>query len=200
MTGCGVIVVGGSWGGMHAVGKLLGCLPADFGAPVVVVLHRGPGSSEDTLTGVLSRHGALPVCEAHDKIELLAGRVHVAPAGYHLLVERGHLALSTDPAVRFSRPSIDVALETAADAYGPRAVGVVLTGANDDGAAGLTELRRRGGVAIVQDPGTAERAAMPLAAVAAASPHAVLPVEEIPALLIALAGSAGSPAVQEVRR
>jgi two-component system chemotaxis response regulator CheB len=114
--------------------------------------------------------------------------VLVAPAGYHALVEPGHVELSTEAMVRFSRPSIDVSLETAAQAYGARTVGVVLTGANDDGARGLAEVRRRGGTAIVQDPAQADSRTMPDAAIAAAAPQYVLALADIAQRLAALAG------------
>lgn len=186
MSGCDVIVVGGSWGGMEAVGLVLADLPADFPVPVVIVLHRGEGSV-DMLSAILGRSTALPVCEAEDKSKLRPGYVHVAPSGYHLLVERGSLALSTDAAVHFSRPSIDVAFETAAEAYASGAVGVILTGDNEDGAAGLAEIRRFGGVTIIQDPASAERPRMPRAALAKGDPDAVLPVEEIGPMLTRVA-------------
>jgi two-component system chemotaxis response regulator CheB len=183
---CELVVIGASWGGLHAVGEVLAGLPADFPAPVLAVLHRGERSG-DLLAGLLANRGALPVVDAEDKAPLAAGCVRVAPPGYHVLVERGHVALSTEAEVRYSRPSIDVALESAADAYGPALAGVVLTGANDNGAAGLTAVRRRGGTAIVQDPDTAERPAMPAAARAAASPQFVAPLREIAPLLVRLA-------------
>jgi two-component system chemotaxis response regulator CheB len=197
VSSCELIVVGGSWGGLGAVSQLLGGLPADLPVPVVVVLHRAADSTQ-MLGAALARVGPLPVREAEDKDLLEPGNVFLAPSGYHLLVERGHLALSTEEAVRFSRPSIDVTFETAADAYGPGTVGVVLSGANDDGSAGLAEIRRRGGIAVVQDPETAERSTMPAAAVLAATPQAVLPVEAIAALLAGLARTTNGNA-REVR-
>ena len=189
MSGCDLVILGASWGGLHAIGEILGGLDADFPAPVVVVQHRQAGQ-EDLLSGLLDRHGPLTVREAEDKTELCAGCVFVAPAGYHVLVEPGHLELTTEAEVHYSRPSIDVAMETAAHAYGDRAVGVVLTGANDDGAAGLAEIRRLGGVAVAQDPDTAERSTMPAAAIAAAHPQFVCRLEEIAPLLTRLAADA----------
>jgi len=182
---CAIVVLGGSWGGMHAVGEILGALPADFPTPIVVVLHRAE-RSPDLLSSLLDRRAPLRVDEAVDKAPLEPGRVLIAPPGYHLLVERGHVALSTEAAVRHSRPSIDLALETAADAYGEAADGVVLSGSNEDGAAGLARVRRAGGCAIVQDPRTAERATMPAAALAVAQPQEVVAVEEIAPLLVRL--------------
>jgi two-component system chemotaxis response regulator CheB len=186
MSGCELVIIGASWGGLHAVGEVLRGLPGDFPAPVIVVQHRA-ADTRDMLAGLLDRRGPLPVREAEDKAELAAGTILVAPPGYHVMVERGHVALSTEGEVRFSRPSIDVALETAALEYGPALVGVVLTGANDDGAHGLAEVRRHGGTAIVQDPATAERATMPAAAIASARPQAVLRLDEIAPLLVRLA-------------
>ena len=186
---CDLVIIGASWGGLRAVGEILGGLPADFPCPIVVVQHRQEGQ-EDLLSGLLDRQGPLNVVEAEDKSRLSPGCVHVAPAGYHVLVEEGHLELNVEAEVRFSRPSIDVAMETAAHAYGERAIGVVLTGANEDGAAGLAEIRRLGGVAVAQDPETAERSTMPAAAIAAAHPQYVARLEEIAPLLVRLAADA----------
>src|SRR4051794_8642760 len=181
-----LIVIGASWGGLEAVGQILSGLPERFPVPVLVVQHRAEDSG-DLLAGLLDRAGPLPVAEADDKAPLPWHGVLVAPPGYHVLVERDHLALSTEAQVQFSRPSIDVALETAADALGPGVVGVVLTGDNADGAEGLAAVRRRGGVAIVQDPESAERSAMPSAARAAARPQVVAELGEIAPLLVRLA-------------
>jgi len=153
--------------------------------PVLVVQHRAEDAG-DLLAGLLGRAGPLPVREVEDKEPLTHAGVLVAPCGYHVLVERDHFALSTEAQVRFNRPSIDVALETAADALGPALIGVVLTGANDDGAAGLAAVRRRGGVAIVQDPQTATHPTMPTAARAAAYPQVVAELSEIAPLLARL--------------
>jgi two-component system chemotaxis response regulator CheB len=120
--------------------------------------------------------------------------VLVAPADYHLLVERESVALSVDPPHNFSRPSIDILLGSAADAYGERAAGVVLTGANADGAAGLARIASRGGPAIVQDPETAERSEMPRAALAATPGARVVALEDIGPLLAALANAREEPA------
>jgi two-component system, chemotaxis family, protein-glutamate methylesterase/glutaminase len=186
MTRCELVIIGASWGGLAAVGEVLRGLPADFELPILVVQHRSE-SADDVLADLLDRAGPLPVREVEDKQPLEPGAVFVAPPGYHVLVEADHLALSTEAQVHFSRPSIDVALETAADAIGAGVVGVVLTGNNDDGAAGLAAVRRRGGYAIVQDPDTALRPTMPAAARAAADPQAVAPLEEIAPLLVRLA-------------
>jgi two-component system chemotaxis response regulator CheB len=180
-----IVVVGASWGGLHALERLLGALPRGFGAPIAVAQHR-QADGDELLAGLLDARTALEVCEAEDKAELRAGCVQLAPAGYHLLVDDGHLALSVDAAVRYSRPSIDVLFDSAARWYGPRAVGVVLTGANDDGARGLATLRERGGYAIVQDPADAEVAQMPQAALERAGADAILTLDEIAPALVAL--------------
>lgn len=181
----GIVVIGASAGGLQALEAILDHLPADYPVPILVVQHRSDDGSK-LLSGLLARHTLLDVCEADDKSPLRPGCVLVAPAGYHALVEDGHVSLSTEAEVRFSRPSIDVAFQTAAAAYGARAVGVVLTGANDDGARGLAAIRRAGGMAIVQEPASAEHAAMPAAALAAADPQWVLPLEAIGERLVAL--------------
>ena len=140
-----IILVGGSWGGLRAVRCVLEPLGADLDAGVVVVLHRLAGAQRHGLAQLLQGSSALPVSEVDDKDELVPGRVYVAPADYHLFVEPGGFALSTDERVQHSRPSIDVALESAVDAYGAAVVGVILTGANADGALGLARVKRRGG-------------------------------------------------------
>src|SRR3954469_14894030 len=129
MTRCELVIIGASWGGLHAVGEILRLLPADFPVPVLVVQHR-PEDASELLADLLDRAGPLHVEEVEDKQPLGRPGVYVAPPGYHVLVEGNHLALSTEEQVRFSRPSIDVALETAADSLGPAALGVVLTGNN----------------------------------------------------------------------
>ena len=174
-----LIVMGGSWGGMHAVGTVLEALPAGFELPIVLAQHRAVAQGEELLEHVLGRSSKLEVVAATDKEPLAPGRVYVAPADYHLLVEPGHLALSADAPVEFSRPSIDVLFESAADSYGPRAVGVLLTGANQDGAAGLARIAAAGGFTVAQDPATAERGEMPAAAIERGAARRVLALERI---------------------
>ena len=181
-----LVTIGSSWGGVEALERLLTTLPAEFPAPVVIAQHRGADSGDGMLASLLRRGSRLLVADAEDKDRLEPGRVYVAPPDYHLLVERGSLALSVEPPVAFSRPSIDILFETAADAYAERLVAVVLTGANDDGAAGLLRVKERGGFAIVQDPATAEQPAMPAAAVATGAVDRVLPLEEIGPCLVDL--------------
>jgi two-component system chemotaxis response regulator CheB len=184
-----LVAIGASWGGLQAVEQVLGTLPRDFAAAVVIAQHRqGQTEQEERLTALLDARCALEVSEAEDKAVLTPGTVLVAPADYHLLVEPEFVALSVDPPVNHSRPSIDVMLATAADAYGESAAGVVLTGANADGAEGLARIAARGGPAIVQDPETAARREMPEAALAATPAAQVVALERIGALLTELAG------------
>jgi two-component system chemotaxis response regulator CheB len=183
-----LVAIGASWGGLRAVECVLGALPPDFGAAVVIAQHRqSRADREDRLAQLLDARCALDVCEAEDKQALRPGSVLVAPADYHLLVERDAVALSVDPPLNFSRPSIDILLATAADAYGDRAAGVVLTGSNADGAEGLARIAARGGPAIVEDPDSATRREMPEAALAATPAARVLGLEEIGPLLARLA-------------
>ena len=185
-----LVVLGASWGGLRALEVVLGGLPAGFGAPVVVAQHRQAGARE-LLAGLLDAHTALDVRDARDGDALVAGRVLVAPADHHLLVEGDHVALSREAEVRHSRPSIDVLLESAARTHGRGAVGVVLTGANDDGARGLQAVRAAGGHAIVQDPADAEAPAMPAAALARAGADDLLALADVAPRLVALVGAPG---------
>jgi two-component system chemotaxis response regulator CheB len=180
-----IIVVGTSWGGLAALRTLGGALPREFGIAVAVVQHRHK-DSDRLLATLLQDRTALRVCEVEDKQPVLPGYLFIAPPDYHLLVERGHFSLSTDEPVRYSRPSIDVAFASAADSYGGRTVGVVLTGANADGAAGLTRIAERGGLAVVQSPETAESSTMPTAALAAVPSALALPIPAIADLLTTL--------------
>lgn len=189
MSDVGLVAIGASWGGLQAVEAVLGALPADFAVPVVIAQHRQTGSSDGTLVRLLGARCALTVREAEDKQELEPGVVLVAPADYHLLVETGTVALSVDAPLNFSRPSIDVLFGSAADAYAEHTVGVVMTGANADGALGLARIAGRGGVAIVQDPETAERREMPDAALWATPEARVLALEQIGPELARLVGA-----------
>jgi two-component system chemotaxis response regulator CheB len=172
-----LICIGASWGGLRAIETVLSDIPAEVDPPIVIAQHRD--AQKSALADVISRHTSRPVVDASDKQTLDRNHVYLAPADYHLLVERGSLALSLEARVQYARPSIDVLFESAADAYGPGVIGVILTGANADGAEGLARIKRYGGVAIVQDPTEAERRAMPEAAIAATVADAVLPLAEI---------------------
>lgn len=173
-----IVVVGTSWGGLRALKDLVGALPAGYRIPIVIVQHRHR-DSDSVLAGLLQECTSLTVCEVEDKQPILPAHVFVAPPDYHLLVARGSLELSTEAPVRYSRPSIDVTFASAADAYGEQAVGVVLTGANADGAEGLARIVARRGLAFVQDPATAVSPAMPAAAVAAVPSARVLTIDGI---------------------
>lgn len=181
-----LIVIGASWGGLNAVGEILSALPAETDAAVVVAQHRASDAARGGLAGLLAHRAHLPVEDANDKTAIEPGNVYLAPPNYHLLVQPGYFSLSTDDLVHFARPSIDVLFESAADAYRERLVGVILTGANADGAAGLARIKRAGGVAVVQDPLTAERKEMPDAAIAATAADAILPLAEIGPFLYGL--------------
>jgi two-component system chemotaxis response regulator CheB len=181
-----LIVIGTSWGGLNALTRLLEGLDDDVHQPIVIAQHRSVRTERGGLAHLLGHHTRRPVSDPDDKTPLERDHVYLAPPDYHVLVEDGHVALSTDAPVQFARPSIDVLFESAADAYGERAVGIILTGANADGAYGLSRIKERGGVAIVQDPATSERRAMPDAAIAATHADAVLPLEEIPHFLYGL--------------
>ena len=186
----GLVTIGASWGGLQATETLLSALPDSFETPIAIAQHRAVDSGSGALSRMLSLRSGLDVCEASDKDAIEPRRVYVAPPDYHLLVEPGGFALSIDEPVQFSRPSIDVMFETAADAYGPELIAVVLTGANADGAAGLVAVKRMGGTTIVQDPASAERAEMPRSAIATGAADHVLPLEEIAPKLASLVGAA----------
>jgi two-component system, chemotaxis family, protein-glutamate methylesterase/glutaminase len=177
-----IVAIGASLGGLDALSRLLGDLPKSFACPIVLVQHRRP-DTEARLAQLLGSRCSLQVSEPDDKEPLESGRVYVAPANYHLLVEVGSLALSTDPPVLYARPSIDVLFESVADAYGEAAIGVVLTCSNEDGAAGARAIKTAGGRVLVQDPKTAEASIGPLAAIAATRVDGVLALPEIAARL-----------------
>ena len=196
MMSYSVVGVGTSWGGLAALSKLLRDLPADFGLPVVVVQHRGK-DSDRLLAELLQDTTDLRVCEVEDKEPLTPGMVHIAPANYHVLVDDGYLSLTLDEPVRFSRPSIDVMFASAADTYGPRAIGVVLTGANEDGARGLADIVKRGGLALVQNPRTAEIPIMPQAAVKAVPNAEILELDALAPRLIELSHERANVGVRQ---
>jgi two-component system chemotaxis response regulator CheB len=180
-----LVVIGCSMGGMQALQTILGSLTEDFPLPIAVVQHRYRTSNEG-LPSFLRRESPLAVVDALDKQWLRPGTIYLAPADYHLLVERGELSLSVDDRVEYARPSIDVLFESAADAYGPAAIGVVLTGANADGARGARRIKERGGFLLVQDPKTAEAPSMPAAAISATRVDRILPLDRIGPFLVEL--------------
>jgi two-component system chemotaxis response regulator CheB len=194
-----LVCLGASWGGLQALGRILADLPAEFGLPIAIAQHRHPDSQEGTLAQLLQRQTNRPVFEVDDKMAIEPRHVYVAPPSYHLLVERGSFALSVDERIQFARPSIDVLFETAADAYGAGVIGIILTGANEDGALGLARIKSAGGVAVVQDPLGAARRTKPDAANAATVADAILPLEEIGKFIYGLWVQPASGPVEGVR-
>jgi two-component system, chemotaxis family, protein-glutamate methylesterase/glutaminase len=189
VSGFELVVVGGSWGGLDALGTLLDALPRDFGPPIAAVLHRRADGGE-ALPRIIGERGRRQVREVHDKDPIEPGRVYLAPSDYHALVEPGRFALSTEGKVRYSRPSIDVLFESAADSYRERLLGVLLTGTGTDGAAGMGSIKRRGGLTVAEDPRTAERGEMPAAAIAAGAADRTLGLDEIAPFVASVCGSA----------
>ncbi len=181
------VVIGGSSGALEALSVLLPALPAQARVSIAIVIHVPP-TQPSRLPQVLASRTSWPVREADDKEPLVPGVVYVAPPSYHLLIERGGtFALSADEPLHFSRPAIDVLFESAADAYGARLAGVILSGANADGAEGLAAVKRAGGLTLAQAPDDAVSRSMPEAAIARAHPDHVLRLPELASLLARLA-------------
>lgn len=180
------IVIGASAGGVEALLNILTPLREGFGLPIVVVLHL-PDVRRSHLAEVFARRVALPVLEASDKSRIEAGTLYFATPGYHLSVEQDRsFSLSLEDRVHYSRPAIDYLFESAADAYGPKLAAVLLTGANRDGAHGLAQVKRRGGLTVVQDPDEAQVATMPQAALDIHQPDHILTIRGIGRLLVEL--------------
>jgi two-component system chemotaxis response regulator CheB len=183
-----LVVIGGSAGGIDALLTLLPALPAGFRPPAVCILHLPP-DRESRLAELFNDRVALPVREAADKEPIAPGTIYFAGPGYHLSIEPAQdgdgpcFSLSCEPPVQFARPSIDVLMESAADAYGPALAGILLTGANHDGAAGMERIKQCGGLTVVQDPGQAQASTMPEQAIRRCAPDLVLPLARIAALL-----------------
>lgn len=186
MKGTDAIVVGASAGGVSALLTVFAALPADYAIALLCVLHL-PDDRHSQLAEVFSRRLQRPVQEARDKESVVPGMIYVAGPGYHLSVERDRsLSLSQEDRVHFSRPSIDILFESAADAYGDGLVGVLLTGANEDGARGLARIKEHGGTTLIQDPHEAQVAVMHEAALALHRPDHILPLNGIGQLLAKL--------------
>ena len=178
------IVVGASAGGIQALKKILPELPANFPLPIIIVQHQHP-SSDNYYVNYLAEKCRMKVKEADEKECIAAGTIYFAPPNYHLLIEADEtFALSTSERVCYSRPSIDVLFETAADVYEAALIGIILTGANSDGANGMKRIKENGGLAIAQDPQNAESPAMPFAAISACRIDHVLALEKIPKFLV----------------
>lgn len=209
-----IVVVGTSLGGLEALSLLLADLPPSFPLPVVIVQHRHK-DSQSRLTDFLQQQSSLPLAEAEDKEPIVPGRVYLAPADYHLLIEspceweqslpendlkgkesaaqhpivcRGGFAfaLSTEAPVCYARPSIDVLFESAADAFGKKVIGIILTGANSDGSQGLAKIKAEGGLTFVQEPDSAQCRKMPAAAIANVEVDWILPLSKIAPCLVNL--------------
>ncbi len=178
----GIVVIGASLGGLYAIRTILEGLPREFPMPVAIVQHRDK-NSEEPLSLYLQSYSNLETVEVCDKDNIVPGRVFIAPPDYHLLIEDGWFSLSTDAQVWYSRPSIDVLFESAAFIYGRRTIGIILTGANQDGTCGLKEIKRYGGLTIAQDPVTSECGIMPESAISAHVVDKVMPLESISGFL-----------------
>jgi two-component system chemotaxis response regulator CheB len=177
-----IAVIGTSWGGLAALRELVSCLPTDLPLPVVIVQHRHK-LSDGALSNLLQDRTQLRVCEIEDKQPIESGGIYVAPADYHVLIEHEYFALSVEEPIRYARPSIDLTFSSAADEFGAKTIGVVLTGANADGSEGLRRISERGGLALVQEPATAESPTMPAAALKAVPSARVLTIGAIGALI-----------------
>ncbi len=181
-----VIVVGASAGGVEALIRLFAKLPEDLPAAVAAVIHRSP-LGESRLAETLGRRARLPVTDASDGARVERGRVYLAPAGLHLLLEADRFRLQRTPKVHSTRPAVDPLFHSAAAAYGPRAVGVLLSGGGDDGVSGLIAIKAAGGLSIVQHPGEAMHPWMPVNAIVFDHVDAVLPLDHIAGALLELA-------------
>ncbi|MBA4421331.1 MAG: chemotaxis protein CheB [Anaerolinea sp.] len=202
-----LVAIGCSLGGLNAIRSLFTALPENYPAAVAIVQHRAADSTQ-LLTALLQKHSALALIEAEDKMGIEPGHAYLAPPDYHLLLDCGvqkaagriseihllqpakdashiccHFALSTDAPVNFARPSIDVFFESAAECYGEKLIGVLLTGASKDGSQGLAAIKQRGGLTVAQDPKTARARVMPAAAIALKAADYILPLKEIGSLI-----------------
>jgi len=180
------IVIGASAGGLKALTSVLGALPSEFPLPIIIVQHLHP-HSDSYLAHILDTKCQLKVKQADEKESIVAGIVYVAPPNYHLLVEEDRtFSLTCEEPVKFARPSVDVLFETAIYAYRNKLIGIILTGANNDGSQGVTKIKKMGGYVIVQAPTTAEADAMPQAAIAATQVDEILPINQIGPYLLQL--------------
>ncbi len=189
-----IIVIGASSGGIEALRSLVSQLPGDFPAPICVVLHVA-SDSPAVLADILSRSGVLPATTVRNCEALKAGHIFVPPPDFHLLIEPGVVRVAKGPRENRFRPAIDPLFRTAAQVYGPGAVGVVLTGNLDDGTAGLWTIKQLGGISVVQDPADAMFPSMPTSAIHHVRVDYVLPLSEIPELLLRLATEPVNPAL-----
>jgi two-component system chemotaxis response regulator CheB len=181
------VVIGVSAGGLAALSGILQELPANYPLPVIVIQHRSK-DQRTLLEEVMQARCRMRVKQADEKEKIEGGVVYFAPADYHLLIEKDRsFSLSCEEPVNFSRPSVDLLFETASEVYENKLIGVILTGSNSDGAAGIQAIKARGGLTIAQDPGNALFPAMPQAAINTGSVYSVLTVEEIKNFLLEIA-------------
>ncbi|WP_397453478.1 chemotaxis protein CheB [Pseudomonas sp. NA-150] len=186
LPGVDAIVIGASAGGVEALIKIFSLLGAGFRLPIIAVLHL-PDERRSRLAQVFQQRLPIPVKEADDKESIVAGTLYFAAPSYHLSVEKDFsLSLSLEDRVHYSRPSIDILFESAADAYGSRLAGILLTGANEDGARGLAAIKQHGGLSVIQDPNEAHVPIMPEAARTLRAPDLILPLSDIGQLLVEL--------------
>jgi two-component system chemotaxis response regulator CheB len=189
-----LIVIGSSLGGLAATRAILTTISEDLQLPIILIQHReqrAESSMDNLLRNMLRRFTRRKIEEVEDKVKLERGCIYLAPADYHLLVEKDYLCLSADDPEAFARPSIDIAFDSAARNYCQGVIAVVLTGASADGADGAAAIEKRGGLVIVQDPGTAENGTMPQAALAKLERAKILPLGEIGLYLNSIAGDHG---------
>ena len=184
------IVIGVSSGGMNALKYLFSILPADFRIPIIIVQHVSARSDNQWIK-LLNDKSNLSIKEADEKEKIEQGTIYIAPSNYHLLIEKDKtFSLTIDERVNFARPAIDVLFESAAEAYKKKLIGIVLTGSNNDGAKGIKRIKECGGLAIIQDPKTAESPSMPASAIAIIQPDYILSLEKIVSILIKLTQTA----------
>jgi two-component system chemotaxis response regulator CheB len=180
------VVIGVSAGGLFALSRILKELPVDFPLPIIVIQHRSK-DERTLLEDLLQSKCKIKIKQADEKEKIERGLVYIAPAGYHLLIEKDHsFSLSCDALVNFSRPSIDVLFETAAEVYEDKLIGIILTGANKDGATGIQVIRMRGGITIAQNPASASFPFMPLAAIDTGSVQYIFELQEVKDFLLNL--------------
>ena len=178
------IVIGVSSGGLKALKIIFSALPSGFAIPIIVVQHIGP-RSENSWIKLLNDSCIIPIKEADEKEKIVTGNIFIAPSNYHLLIEKDRtFSLTIDERVNFARPSIDVLFESAAEAYKEKLIGIILTGANNDGTKGVKRIKECGGLVIVQDPATAESSYMPASAIAAIQPDYIPELDQIGDLII----------------
>jgi two-component system chemotaxis response regulator CheB len=178
------IVIGVSSGGLKALKIIFSALPSGFPIPIIVVQHIGP-RSENSWIKLLNDSCSIPIKEADEKEKVGTGNIYIAPSNYHLLIEKDRtFSLTIDERVNFARPSIDVLFESAAEAYKEKLIGIILTGANNDGTKGVKRIKECGGIVIIQDPETAESSYMPASAIAAVQPDYIQALDQIGDLII----------------